>query len=245
MTCSFPPSGLYAITAENNASPQALVDAINAALRGAAKAIQYRAKSSQNWLVEAKLLLAQCHAFQVPLIINDDVELALAIGADGVHLGKDDGSIVEARQRLGEEAIIGVSCYNSVERALEAQALGASYVAFGRFFSSNSKPSAPCAQLDTLVAAKQLLRLPIVAIGGITPTNGLSLIKAGADLLAVIDGVFGAGDPEQAALAFKPLFAMGKGIEPSQTDRYNQILPFTVQEPPCQKPNPSLPLRSI
>ena len=204
---SFPHYGLYAITAESHTTPEQLAQAVNAALRGGAKVIQYRAKSSANRLVEAQLLLALCHAFQVPLIINDDVELALAIGADGVHLGKDDGSIVEARRRLGEKAIIGVSCYNSVERALESQVAGASYVAFGRFFPSSSKPNAPCAQLETLVSAKQLLHLPIVAIGGITPANGQSLLEAGADLLAVIDGVFGASDSEHAALAFKPLFA--------------------------------------
>ena len=204
---TFPFSGLYAITAETHSTPEQLAQAVKAALRGGAKVIQYRAKSTQNRLTEAKLLLAVCHAFQVPLIINDDVELALASGADGVHLGRDDGSIVEARRRLGEKAIIGVSCYNSVERALEAQVAGASYVAFGRFFPSSSKPNAPCAQLETLVSAKQLLRLPIVVIGGITPANGQSLLEAGADLLAVIDGVFGTGDPEQAALAFKSLFA--------------------------------------
>jgi thiamine-phosphate pyrophosphorylase len=205
----FPPFGLYAITAENHASPQALAEKVKAALRGGAKVIQYRAKSSQNQMQEARLLLAECRSFQVPLIINDDVELALAIGADGVHLGKEDGSIQEARKKLGATAIIGVSCYNSVERALEAEGLGASYVAFGRFFPSANKPNASCAQLETLTAAKERLRLPIVAIGGITPENGLPLIKAGADLLAVIDGVFGLDDPTLAALAFKPLFAYG------------------------------------
>jgi thiamine-phosphate pyrophosphorylase len=203
----FPPTGLYAITAENHASPQALAEKVKAALRGGAKVIQYRSKSSLQPLQEARLLLTECKAFQVPLIINDDVELALAMGADGVHLGKDDGSIFEARKRLGGQALIGVSCYDSLERAVDAQAQGASYVAFGRFFPSANKPDAPCAQLETLTAAKQGLHLPIVAIGGITPENGLSLIKAGADVLAVIDGVFGADDPQQRALAFKPLFA--------------------------------------
>jgi thiamine-phosphate pyrophosphorylase len=206
MTVSFPPTGLYAITAENHASPQALAEKVKAALRGGARAIQYRAKSSQSQMQEARLLLAECKAFHVPLIINDDVELALAMGADGVHLGKDDGSIQEARKKLGAAAIIGVSCYNSLERAVDAQAQGATYVAFGRFFPSSSKPDAPCAHIETLVTAKQRLHMPIVAIGGITPDNGLSLIQAGADVLAVIDGVFGAGDPAQAALAFKPLF---------------------------------------
>ncbi len=202
----FPLCGLYAITAENHANPQSLAKKVNAALRGGSKVIQYRSKSSHERLEEANLLLAECHAFNVPLIINDDVELAFAIGADGVHLGKDDGSIMEARKRLGAKAIIGVSCYNSVEHAMAAEAQGASYVAFGRFFPSSSKPNAPCADQDTLIKAKIRLQLPIVAIGGVTPENGRSLIEAGADLLAVIDAVFGADDPEQASLAFKSLF---------------------------------------
>ncbi|MCX7112200.1 MAG: thiamine phosphate synthase [Proteobacteria bacterium] len=206
VTVSLPHSGLYVITPQNHASPQALAKAVVSALRGGVKVIQYRSKSSRDQRQEARMLLVECRAFQVPLIINDDVELALDVGADGVHLGKDDGSIVAARKRLGVEAIIGVSCYNSLERAVEAEALGATYVAFGRFFPSANKPNAPCAQLDTLIAAKQRLHLPIVAIGGITHENGRSLIDAGADLLAVIDGVFGVGDPEQAALAFKILF---------------------------------------
>ncbi|MEI7869322.1 MAG: thiamine phosphate synthase [Candidatus Methylumidiphilus sp.] len=208
MTIFFPSTGLYAITAENHHSPQALAEAVSAALRGGAKVIQYRSKSSRDQRQEARLSLVECRAFQVPLIINDDVELALDVGADGVHLGKDDGSIVDARKRLGVEAIIGVSCYNSLERAVEAEALGATYVAFGRFFPSANKPNAPCAQLGTLTAAKQRLHLPIVAIGGITPDNGRSLVEAGADVLAVIDGVFGADDPEKAALTFKPLFPL-------------------------------------
>jgi len=202
----FPLSGLYAITAESHANPEQLAQAVKAALRGGAKAIQYRAKSSQARLEEARLLLAECRAAGVPLIINDDMELALGIKADGVHLGKDDGSIQAARARLGQDAIIGVSCYDSVERALEAQALGASYAAFGRFFPSASKPHAPCARLETLIEAKRKLSIPLVAIGGITPDNGRGLIEAGADMLAVIDAVFGADDPEQAAAAFQPLF---------------------------------------
>ncbi len=205
---SFPTTGLYAITAESHANPQQLAQTVQAALRGGAKVVQYRAKSSQDRLAEARLLLAVCRSFRVPLIINDDVELAFAIGADGVHLGKDDGSIAQARHRQGKQAIIGVSCYNSLERAIEAEALGANYVAFGRFFPSSSKPNAPLAQLETLAAAKQCLHLPIVAIGGITPANGMPLLEAGADVLAVIDGVFGADDAEQAALAFKPLWVL-------------------------------------
>jgi thiamine-phosphate pyrophosphorylase len=193
----FPLSGLFAITAEHHSSPEELAKAV----------IQYRAKSSTDRIAEARLLLAECRAARVPLIINDDVELALAVGADGVHLGRDDETIVDARARLGKEAIIGVSCYDSVERALEAERQGASYVAFGRFFPSKSKPQAPCARQETLAEAKRKLTIPIVAIGGITPENGRALMETGADLLAVIDGVFGVCDPERAAAEFLPLFA--------------------------------------
>lgn len=204
-------SGLYAITAESHTNPEQLAQAVKAALRGGAKLVQYRAKSAHDRLAEATRVLAECRAAGVPLIINDDVELALAVGAEGVHLGKDDGSLQAARVRLGANAIIGVSCYDSVERALEAQALGASYAAFGRFFPSASKPHAPCARLETLIEAKRKLSIPLVAIGGITPTNGRPLVEAGADMLAVIDAVFGADDPERAAAAFQPLFHVGKG----------------------------------
>ncbi len=203
---SFPTSGLFAITAENPPSPQDLAAAVRAALRGGAKAIQYRAKSGGNHLLEARLILAECRAAGAPFIVNDDVELAQNLDADGVHLGKDDGSPRAARERLGEGAIIGVSCYDSVEQAVQAERDGASYVAFGRFFPSKSKPSAPCARLETLAEAKRRINVPIVAIGGITPENGRTLIEAGADCLAVIDGVFGNDDPELAARAFQPLF---------------------------------------
>jgi thiamine-phosphate pyrophosphorylase len=201
-----PTTGLYAITAEHHATPQQLALAVQAALRGGAKLIQYRAKSAADRLTEARLVLAECRAFSVPLIINDDVELAWATGAEGVHLGKDDGSILAARERLGKDAIIGVSCYDLVARALEAEREGATYAAFGRFFPSASKPHAPCARLETLVEAKRRLNIPLVAIGGITPENGKALLDAGADWLAVIDAVFGNDDPERAALAFQPLF---------------------------------------
>ena len=148
-----------------------------------------------------------CHEFNVPLLINDDVELAIAVGADGVHIGKEDGAIEYARARLGTDAIIGASCYNSVERALEAQAQGATYVAFGRFFPSNSKPLAAPAELSTLQAAKLKISVPAVAIGGILPENAEQLLEAGADLLAVIGGLFDTADVEQSARMYNRLFS--------------------------------------
>jgi thiamine-phosphate pyrophosphorylase len=131
--------------------------------------------------------------------------LAIKVGADGVHIGREDGAISEARDRLGADAIIGVSCYNFVEQAFDAQEQGATYVAFGRFFPSSSKPLATPAELDTLRKAKFLLDIPIVAIGGILPENGGPLLTAGADLLAVIGGLFET-QPEQSARAYQALF---------------------------------------
>ena len=183
-----------------------LIAEVAAAIRGGAAVVQYRAKQPQDPVGEAAALLALCRAAGIPLIINDDVELALAIGADGVHLGREDGAVSAARARLGPCAILGVSCYDSVERAAEAVAEGADYVAFGRFFPSLTKPGAPCAHLETLTLARRRLTVPVVAIGGITLENARPLLAAGADLLAVVDGVFGGGDPEAAARSFRKLW---------------------------------------
>ncbi len=207
----FPSHGLYAITADPPVDRSRLPEQVAAALRGGAAVIQYRAKHQVDHVSEASVLLALCRAAGVPLIINDDVELAFRVGADGVHLGRDDGRIADARQRLGAAALIGVSCYDAVERAVRAAEEGADYVAFGRFFPSRSKPDAPCARLETLRQAQACLTVPIVAIGGITPINGGSLLAAGADLLAVIEGVFGEGrEPESAAGEFRQLWASGE-----------------------------------
>ena len=204
-----PAWGLYAITREGYPDMPGLVDAVSAAIRGGAAIVQYRAKNPLDAWAEASALLEVCHAAGVPFIVNDDVGLAAGIGADGVHLGRHDVALAEARERLGADAIIGVSCYDSVECAVQAEALGASYVAFGRFFSSHTKPDAPCAYLQTLTEARKRVGLPIVAIGGITARNGGALVSAGADLLAVIDGVFGAADPESAAREFRSLWPLG------------------------------------
>lgn len=203
---AFPPQGLYAITREGYPDPERLGEAVAAAIRGGAVAVQYRAKAAADPLREAERLLAVCRAAGVPLIVNDSVDLAARIEADGVHLGRDDVALAEARQRLGPGAIIGVSCYDSLERAIQAAAGGADYVAFGRFFPSRTKPTAPCARLETLHEARRRLAVPIVAIGGITPGNGDSLVRAGAGLLAVIEAVFGEDDPERAARRFRPVF---------------------------------------
>ena len=201
----FPARGLYAITQTDNKSGDTIINEVIAAIRGGAVIVQYRDKNPADALFLAKELVKICHQHKVPLIINDDVDLAATAGADGVHLGKEDGAISQARKRLGNDAIIGVSCYNFVERALDAQGQGATYVAFGRFFPSSSKPLAAPAQLETLQQAKGLLDIPIVAIGGILPENGAELLAAGANLLAVIGGLFDS-QPEKSARAYHALF---------------------------------------
>ncbi len=198
-----PKQGLYAITPDGKTAGN-ILKFTEAVLKGGASVVQYRDKGLNDETDLASKLLTLCHAYHVPLIINDNVELAENMGADGVHLGKDDDSILNARQRLGESAIIGVSCYNSIERAIEAQKQGANYVAFGRFFTSNSKPLAAPAEISTLTAAKNVLTLPIVAIGGILPENGATLLSAGADLLAVIGGL----DTENSELSAQTFMAL-------------------------------------
>ncbi|MDD1622098.1 MAG: thiamine phosphate synthase [Methylococcaceae bacterium] len=206
----FPKRGLYAITQTEGRSIAQVIQDVEAALKGGAVVIQYRDKQPLDAHYLAAQLLQLCQRYQVPLLINDDVELALTVGANGVHLGRDDGDIALARRRLGPEAIIGISCYNDLEKAQDMAAKGADYVAFGRFFPSGSKPLAAPADIATLREAKQALSLPIVAIGGILPENGGQLLAAGADLLAVIGGVFD-GDPETSARAYQALFNLSNG----------------------------------
>jgi thiamine-phosphate pyrophosphorylase len=182
--------------------------AVEQAIRGGARVIQYREKHLTGAVMEetAGKLAVLCQRHNVPLIINDDVALATRCGADGVHLGKADSPVRDARRQLGAGAIIGVSCYNSLDRALAAVAGGADYVAFGRFYPSHSKPDTVAAEAALLTAARHALDVPLVAIGGITPDNGSQLLAAGADLLAAIDGVFGQLDIEVAARRYAELF---------------------------------------
>lgn len=202
-----PPHGLYAITDGPRANLRA---AVEAALRGGAAIVQYRDKSAdgERRRAETGELLDLCHGFGVSLIVNDDVELAAAVGADGVHLGEHDGDIAAARLRLGADAIIGVSCYNSLDRAAQHAAAGADYLAFGAFFASPSKPLARRASIDLLREAGSI-GLPLVAIGGVTPDNAQPLIDAGADFVAAISGVFAAADPSAAARRYANLFTKG------------------------------------
>ena len=200
--------GLYAITDTELIPADRLLAVVEQALLGGVRLLQYRNKrdSRQQRRRQAAALNELCRAHAVPLLINDDVALAVEVGAAGVHLGKDDMEPAAARQRLGAGAIIGISCYNRLEPALAAARAGADYVAFGSFFPSPTKPEAVRAEPDLLRQAKALLSLPIVAIGGITPANGKALLEAGADYLAVISGVFGQPDSRAAAQSYARLF---------------------------------------
>jgi len=202
---NFPTSGLYAITQTDGKTADQIIQDVAAALKGGACVIQYRDKNPIDSVYLAKQLLRHCKQYNVPLLINDDAELAYQVGADGVHIGRDDGGIASARKILGAKAIVGLSCYDDINLALQAEKNGADYVAFGRFFPSNSKPLALPAHTKTLQLAKSQIKLPIVAIGGILPENGHQLLTAGADLLAVIGGIFD-HHPEQSAQAYNKLF---------------------------------------
>ncbi len=203
----YPFRGLYAITDASLASDD-LSEQVEQAIAGGARVIQYRDKGgdARRREAEARAVLAVCERHAVPLLINDDVSLAARIGAQGVHIGRDDSALADARAQLGAEAIIGVSCYNRLALAQRAAAEGADYVAFGRFFPSDTKPGAVQASPDMLVAARRELSCPLVAIGGITAENGRPLIEAGADMLAVIRGVFAAPDIAAAARLIAQLF---------------------------------------
>lgn len=201
-------SGLYAVTPDG-LDDRPLLEKVEAALDGGARLVQYRNKSvaSEVRVRQARALLALCRRHGAPLIINDYTDLAVAIGADGVHLGRDDGDIAEAHARLGPHALIGVSCYNELTRASAARRAGASYIAFGSFFPSEVKPGAVRAPLQLLQQAREDFNLPVVAIGGINRTNAAQIVAAGAHSIAVISALFFAPDVRAAAADLSRLFA--------------------------------------
>jgi thiamine-phosphate pyrophosphorylase len=200
------PRGLYLITPDHDDTAR-LTNRVAPLLTEGVTWLQYRNKTAGAALrhEQALALQALCGAAGVPLIINDDVRLAKAVGAAGLHLGEDDGDIAAARALLGDHAIIGASCYDELARAERAVAEGADYVAFGAFFPTRSKIGTRQASPDLLGAAAAL-NVPRVAIGGITPDNAAPLIAAGADLVAVIAGVFDAPDPVAAVRAYRQCF---------------------------------------
>jgi thiamine-phosphate pyrophosphorylase len=201
------PRGLYALTPDEP-DTGALVAAVRAALAGGAAAVQYRNKAADAALrrAQAAVLAALCREAGVPLIVNDDVALALEVDAAGAHLGRDDGDLAAARERLGPGKLLGASCYDRLDRAVRAVAAGADYVAFGSVFASPTKPAAARAPLALFAAARQRLGVPLVAIGGITLENARAAIEAGADALAVISALFAADDIAARARAFTALF---------------------------------------
>ena len=198
--------GLYAVTPETSDTAW-LTERVAECLEGGAALIQYRAKHAAPDLAleQARRLVRLCRAHGVALIVNDSVELALAAGADGVHLGRDDLDVSRARAAL-PAALIGVSCYDEPGRALALARAGADYVAIGSVFASPTKPFARRASLDKLAAAKSVSGLPVAAIGGITLENATLAIAAGADMVAVISAVFAASDVRAAARSFARLF---------------------------------------
>jgi len=201
----FPKFGLYAVTCDPE-DFERLKRQTRAVLAGGARVVQLRDQHGRLFPDQVRELVALCHDFRVPLIVNDRVDLARRAGADGVHLGRDDTDIHEARKVLGDDAIIGISCYRDLERASAAERAGASYVAFGAFFPSPSKPEAAPAPLSLLRWARRTLRCPIVAIGGITLDRAPEVVGAGADLVAVISALFHSPDPRKAASGFARLF---------------------------------------
>jgi thiamine-phosphate pyrophosphorylase len=196
--------GLYAVT-PSDLEPSAMISRCRRVISGGAAMLQYRTDDVPD--VElARALCELCRDSGVRFIINDDPMFAARTGADGVHLGRHDASIEEARAILGPDAIIGASCYDDLELARSAQGLGADYIAFGAMRRSTTKPEAPIAPVSLLEAARGL-NLPVVAIGGITLSDAPELIAAGADLLAVISDLFHHPDPAARASAYAACFA--------------------------------------
>ncbi|MGN0859301.1 MAG: thiamine phosphate synthase [Stenotrophomonas sp.] len=202
MTQALALRGVYLITPDTHDT--AVLLATTAPLLAAGVALlQYRNKTADAalQLTQARALQALCREHGVPLVVNDDLALAREVGAAGVHLGINDGDIASARAALGAQAIIGASCYNQIDLARKAAAAGASYVGFGAFFPSPTKPHAPRADVQQLHDSAGL-GVTRVAIGGLSPDNAGALVAAGADLLAVVSGIYAAADPLAALRAY-------------------------------------------
>lgn len=197
--------GVYAITPDEP-DTDILLAKVEAALQGGVAILQYRNKAANHKLQtqQSRALLPLCRHYGVPLIINDSIKLCLTLDADGVHLGADDGDLAAARTRLGEDKILGASCYNRLDLALQAQQAGVDYVAFGACFPSSTKPNAVKAELALF---QTNLTIPKVAIGGITLENAASVITAGADAIAVINALFGVADIKMTGQQFSVLFS--------------------------------------
>ena len=198
--------GLYAVTHEEKDSC-VLSSQVESCIKGGARLIQYRSKTlskiEQN--KQAKKIKTICNYHKVPLIINDDIELCRILDADGVHLGENDDSLEQARLILGPSKIIGVSCYNSIDRVKKAVDNGVTYVALGACFPTTTKPNAPIASLDFITLVLKNFKIPIVAIGGINLENIELLTNKGINCIAVINSLFKKKDIEGTARQFSSL----------------------------------------
>jgi len=207
MRDSFIIKGLYAITPDS-ADLNTLIQKTKSAIEGGAFMVQYRSKIQDRdvKMQQCAAILRLCREYEIPCIVNDDVEMCRVLEADGVHLGEKDDNIAEVRHILGEDAIIGSSCYDQLDRAKSAQKEGASYVAFGAMFATSTKPNAPRASLALLKEAKREIQIPIVAIGGITVNNAHDVIKTGIDAIAVINSLYEAKSIKETAETFVKMF---------------------------------------
>jgi thiamine-phosphate pyrophosphorylase len=202
------PQGLYALTPDEP-DTAVLVAQVRAVIAGGARAVQYRNKAATapQRLQQAMALSAICNDAGVPLIVNDDVGLALEVDAAGAHLGREDGDLRTARARLGGNRLLGASCYDRLDIATRAITAGADHIAFGAVFVSPTKPEATRAPLAILTEARRRFAVPVIAIGGITLENAPLAINAGADALAVLSALFGTEDIATHARAFAALFS--------------------------------------
>ena len=207
MRDSFIIKGLYAITPDS-ADLNTLIQKTQWAIEGGAFMVQYRSKilNRDVKMQQCAAILRLCREYEIPCIVNDDVDMCRILEADGVHLGEKDDNIAEVRHILGENAIIGSSCYDQLDRAKSAQKEGASYVAFGAMFPTSTKPNAPRATLELLREAKREIQIPIVAIGGITVNNAHDVIKTGIDAIAVITSLYEAKTIKETAETFAKMF---------------------------------------
>jgi len=207
MRDSFIIKGLYAITPDS-ADLNTLIQKTKSAIEGGAFMVQYRSKIQDRdvKMQQCDAILRLCREYEIPCIVNDDVDMCRILEADGVHLGEKDDNIAEVRHILGEDAIIGSSCYDQLDRAKSAQKEGASYVAFGAMFPTSTKPNAPRATLALLKEAKREIQIPIVAIGGITVNNAHDVIKTGIDAIAVITSLYEAKSIKETAETFAKMF---------------------------------------
>ena len=207
MRDSFIIKGLYAITPDS-ADLNTLIQKTKSAIEGGAFMVQYRSKIQDRdvKMQQCAAILRLCREYEIPCIVNDDVDMCRVLEADGVHLGEKDDNIAEVRHILGEDAIIGSSCYDQLDRAKSSQKEGASYVAFGAMFATSTKPNAPRASLALLKEAKREIQIPIVAIGGITVNNAHDVIKTGIDAIAVINSLYEAKSIKETAETFAKMF---------------------------------------